>query len=175
MCTVRNFTTLSPLFASVTACLTIMTFSFTSWGTTWSIQKITWQHTHGQVRGGHKICHKRCISIFCLEETYCQHLLPRCSGNFWRRHDYCDTTCWSLFQIRGTNPCESLRLPLVRLCQYDVVQCVATVDTLPHTAVVCNHAFRLISFLLCVIYLGFGYSLRKGCCNVLNKLFQTQV
>ena len=34
MCTIRNFTTLSPLFASVTAHLTIMTFSFTSWGTT---------------------------------------------------------------------------------------------------------------------------------------------
>ena len=28
MCTIRNFITLSPLFAYVTACLTIMTFSF---------------------------------------------------------------------------------------------------------------------------------------------------
>ena len=42
MCTIQNFTTLSPLFASVTATLT----------------KMTRGHIHGQVRGGHKICWK---------------------------------------------------------------------------------------------------------------------
>ena len=35
MCTtIRNFTTLSPLFATVTAHLTVTTLNFTSWGTT---------------------------------------------------------------------------------------------------------------------------------------------
>ena len=44
-----NFTTLFPLFASLTAHLTITTFNFTSWGT-------TSQQIHGQVQGGHKRC-----------------------------------------------------------------------------------------------------------------------
>ena len=50
MCMIRNFTILSPLFASVTAHLTIMTFIFTSWGTTWQSIDYMSAHTWSSMR-----------------------------------------------------------------------------------------------------------------------------
>ena len=58
MCMIKNFTTLYPLFASVTACLTTTTFSFTSWGPHEAVSRLHESTCDGQVRGGHKICQK---------------------------------------------------------------------------------------------------------------------
>ena len=73
MCTVRNFTTLSPHFASVTARLMIMTFSFTSWGPHEAVNKL--HESTYMIKYEEAI--KYVSSIFILRQKMPRrHLLP---------------------------------------------------------------------------------------------------
>ena len=70
---IRNFTTLSPLFASVSARLTINTFSFTSWGTQEAVNRL--HESTYMIKCEEAI--KYVENIFILRQKMPQwHLLP---------------------------------------------------------------------------------------------------